>query len=47
MQKEGKSFWTVMIKRRLLAEAFYLTGDIEKYGTGFICLHNWLKDYPE
>jgi ATP-dependent DNA helicase RecG len=34
-------------RNKLLAEAFYLTGDIEKYGTGFVRLHNWLKDYPE
>jgi ATP-dependent DNA helicase RecG len=34
-------------RNKLLAEAFYLTGDIEKYGTGFIRLRNWLKDYPE
>jgi len=24
------------LRNKLLAEAFYLTGDIEKYGTGFI-----------
>jgi ATP-dependent DNA helicase RecG len=31
----------------LLTEAFYLTGDIEKYGTGFKRINDWLKDYPE
>ena len=35
------------IRNKLLAEAFYLTGDIEKYGTGFIRIRHWLKDYPE
>ena len=30
-----------------MAESFYLTGDIEKYGTGFIRIRKWLKDYPE
>jgi ATP-dependent DNA helicase RecG len=30
----------------LIAEAFYLTGDIEKYDTGFIRLRRWLKEYP-
>lgn len=35
------------IRNKLLAEAFYLTGDVEKYGTGFVRLRNWLKDYPE
>ena len=35
------------IRNKLLAEAFYLTGDIEKYGTGFIRIRQWLKTYPE
>lgn len=35
------------IRNKLLAEAFYLTGDIEKYGTGFIRIREWLKAYPE
>lgn len=30
-------------RNRLLAEAFYLTGDIEKYGTGFIRVRELLK----
>jgi len=34
-------------RNKLLTEAFYLTGDIEKYRTGYISLRNWLKDYPE
>ncbi len=34
-------------RNRLLAEAFYLTGEIEKYGTGFIRIRNELKNYPE
>jgi len=34
-------------RNKLLAESFYLTGDIEKYGTGFIRIRKWLKDYPE
>jgi len=29
-------------RNKLLAEAFYLTGDIEKYGTGFRRIKNWL-----
>jgi ATP-dependent DNA helicase RecG len=33
-------------RNKLLTEAFYLTGDIEKYGTGFIRLRKWLQDYP-
>lgn len=31
----------------MLAEAFYLMGEVEKYGTGFIRIRDWLKDYPE
>ena len=34
-------------RNKLLAEAFYLTADIEKYGTGFKRLRKWLIDYPE
>ena len=33
-------------RNKLLTEAFYLTGDIEKYGTGFGRINNWLEDYP-
>jgi len=35
------------IRNRLIAEAFYLTGDIERYGTGFVRIREYLKDYPE
>ncbi len=35
------------IRNKLLAEAFYLTGDIEKYGTGFVRIREMLKDYPK
>ncbi len=34
-------------RNKLLTEAFYLTGDIEKYGTGFRRVNDWFKDYPE
>ena len=34
-------------RNKLLAESFYLTGDIEKYGTGFIRIRKWLTDYSE
>jgi ATP-dependent DNA helicase RecG len=30
-----------------VAEAFYLTNNIEKYGSGFIRIRNALRDYPE
>jgi len=35
------------IRNKLLAEAFYLLGDIEKYGTGFLRIRKALKEYPE
>ncbi len=35
------------IRNKLLAEAFYLTGDIERYGTGFVRIRESLLDYPE
>jgi ATP-dependent DNA helicase RecG len=35
------------ISNRLLAEVFYLTGDIKKYGTGFVRIREFLQEYPE
>lgn len=35
------------LRNKLVAEAFYLTGNIEKYGSGFIRIENELKDYPQ
>lgn len=32
-------------RNKLLAEAFYLLGDIEKYGTGFIRIREHIKNY--
>jgi ATP-dependent DNA helicase RecG len=34
-------------RNKLLTEAFYLTGDIEKYGTGFRRVNSWFIEYPE
>ena len=33
-------------RNKLLTEIFYLTGDIEKYGTGFRRVKEWFGDYP-
>lgn len=33
-------------RNKLIAEAFYLAGDIEKYGTGYTRIRNEIKDYP-
>ena len=35
------------LRNKLVAEAFYLTGNIEKYGSGFIRIRQALSDYPE
>ncbi|MHB1245449.1 MAG: RNA-binding domain-containing protein [Sulfuriferula sp.] len=35
------------LRNKLIAEAFYLTGNIEKYGSGFIRIRRALRDYPE
>ena len=34
-------------RNKLIAEAFYLTNNIEKYGSGFIRIRQELNDYPE
>ena len=36
-------FYRAAHRNKLLAEAFYLTGDVEKYGTGFIRIRNRLQ----
>ena len=33
-------------RNKLIAEAFYLTGDIEKYGSGFRRIRNEIDNYP-
>lgn len=33
-------------RNKLIAEAFYLTGDIEKYGSGYIRVREEIKQYP-
>ncbi|MCG6534275.1 MAG: putative DNA binding domain-containing protein, partial [Syntrophales bacterium LBB04] len=35
------------LRNKLIAEAFYLTKNIEKYGSGFIRIRKELKSYPE
>ena len=35
------------LRNRLLAEALSLTGDIERYGTGFLRIREILQAYPE
>ena len=33
-------------RNKLLSEAFYLTGEIEKYGSGFLRIRNAIRQYP-
>lgn len=35
------------LRNRLLAEMFYLAGDIERYGTGYVRIREYLQEYPE
>ncbi|MBN1906083.1 MAG: hypothetical protein JW927_13405 [Deltaproteobacteria bacterium] len=35
------------MRNKLIAEAFYLTKNIEKYGSGFIRIREELEEYPE
>ena len=39
--------YTSRLRNKLVAEAFYLTGNIEKYGSGFIRIRKALREYPE
>jgi ATP-dependent DNA helicase RecG len=38
--------YTSKLRNKLIAEAFYLTKDIEKYGTGFFRIRKEIKEYP-
>lgn len=41
-------FYRASHRNKLLAEAFYLTGEVEKYGTGFIRIRNQLREeFPD
>ena len=40
-----KDHYQAHTRNKLIAEAFYLTGDIEKYGTGLLRIRNEIKEY--
>ena len=42
-----RAIYDSSLRHRLLAEAFSLTGDIERYGTGFVRIREILQAYPE
>ena len=35
------------IRNKLLAESLYVIGEIEKYGTGFVRIRQWLRNYSD
>lgn len=41
-----KNNYRAYARNKLIAEAFYLTGDIEKYGSGFLRIRNEISTYP-
>jgi len=43
---EFKNNYQAHTRNKLIAEAFYLTGDIEKYGSGFVRIREEIKAYP-
>ncbi|GBU25031.1 hypothetical protein R83H12_01670 [Fibrobacteria bacterium R8-3-H12] len=38
--------YSAYARNKLITEAFYLTGDIEKYGSGFLRIRNAISLYP-
>lgn len=42
-----KGDYVAVHRNKLLAEAFYLRGDIEKFGTGYYRIQTEMKNYPE
>ena len=47
LQDLEKDDYVSSIRNKLLAEAFYLMGDIERYGTGFVRIRKILKDHKQ
>ncbi len=39
-------FYTASTRNKLIAEAFYLTKDIKKYGSGFMRMRKQISLYP-
>jgi len=40
-------YYTAVHRNKLLCEAFYLLGEVEKYGTGFIRIRKQLLNYHD
>lgn len=46
VEELNKDNYQAHARNKLIAEAFYLTGDIEKYGSGLIRIRKEIKEYP-
>jgi ATP-dependent DNA helicase RecG len=46
VEKLATDSYQAQTRNKLIAEAFYLTGDIEKYGSGYIRIRNEITAYP-
>lgn len=46
LEQLKKDNYQANTRNKLIREAFYLTGDIKKYGSGFIRIRSEVKSYP-
>jgi ATP-dependent DNA helicase RecG len=46
IEKLNSGDYVYQHRNKLLTEVFYLTEDIEKYGTGFKRVKEWFSEYP-
>ena len=46
VRNDGLFCYPSRTRNKLIAEAFYLTGDIEKYGSGYQRIRQAIQDYP-
>lgn len=46
IEKLSTDNYQAQTRNKLIAEAFYLTGDIEKYGSGYIRIRQAVSEYP-
>ncbi|NLV97503.1 MAG: hypothetical protein GX043_09245, partial [Desulfovibrionales bacterium] len=46
VEKLATDSYQAQTRNKLIAEAFYLTGDIEKYGSGYIRIREEISAYP-
>jgi ATP-dependent DNA helicase RecG len=46
LEDQKRDNYRAYARNKLIAEAFYLTGDIEKYGSGFLRIREEIATYP-